>query len=116
MVAVRADRQLGWPALLTEGSVGLYRAHMQTGGSNYLVTEVQLQLQRPSAFAPYVGVGGGVLRSNGEHSATGSLAVGLRLWQVLPTAVLRTELRVRGHGRAFVASEAEWTIGLGWAL
>lgn len=121
MVAVRLDHQVGPQALLVEGSLAALRADEQGGSRSYLTTEVQLQLQVPRAVAPYLGVGAGAFsRVSGanspEHDLTTSAAAGVRLRQVIPGAVVRAELRVRGIGTGFTGSVAEWTAGIGWAF
>jgi hypothetical protein len=123
LLAVRADRPLGPLWLLGEGSLSTFRTDEQSGSVSYLVPEVQLQFQVPRAFAPYIGFGAGAFRRDDGGAAnvdqsvlTTSGAVGVRLWRIVPRAVLRAELRVRGIGEHFTASAAEWTGGVGWSF
>jgi hypothetical protein len=123
LLAVRADRPLGPLWLLGEGSLSTFRTDEQGGSVSYIVPEVQLQLQVPRAIAPYLGFGAGAFRRDGADAAnvdqsvlTTSGAVGIRLWGLIPRAVLRAELRVRGVGEHFTGSAAEWTGGVGWSF
>jgi hypothetical protein len=93
----------------------------QSGDNTYIIPEAQLQLQVARAIAPYVGVGVGTLTkvsgSTGRVSQlTTSGAAGVRLWGLVPRGVLRGELRLRGIGRGFTGSAAEWTGGIGWSF
>ena len=121
LLAVRADRPLGPPWLLGEGSLATFHADEQDGGSTFLIPEAQLQLQLPRAVAPYLGAGAGAfgrIGGAGTHESvlTTSAAVGLRVWSLVPRAVLRGELRLRGVGSEFTGSAAEWTAGIGWSF
>jgi hypothetical protein len=104
--------------LVAEGALGFFRPEEQFGGrSRYIIPEGHLQVQFPGrAVRPYVGAGGGyVFASGGRRSrGTASGAAGLRLG--LPGAPIdaRGELRVRGIGRSFSGSTAEWTLGLAY--
>jgi len=102
--------------LVVEGALESFRPEEQFGlNSRYTIPEVQLQVQYPGRVVrPYLGVGGGyVLASDGrEKQGTGSGALGFRVApRNAPVAVL-AELRVRGIGKSFGGSAAEWTIGL----
>ncbi len=99
-----------------EGALESFHPQEQFGlSSRYTIPEVQLQVQYPGRVVrPYLGVGGGyVLASDGrEKQGTGSGALGFRVApQNAPVAVL-AELRVRGIGKSFGGSAAEWTVGL----
>jgi hypothetical protein len=119
--AGRVDYPVGPPWLLGEGSLAGFHADEQGGGNTYVIPEVQLQIQVPRALAPYLGVGAGAfVRGSGtggdRSSLTTSAAVGIRLWEIVPRAVLRAELRIRGIGSEFTGSAAEWTGGIGWSF
>lgn len=121
ILGARLDRQLGASWLLGEASLTTFRPEEQRGSSTYLIPEVQLQLQVPRAIAPYIGAGvGSFTRVTGgpgrQSELTASGAVGVRLWGLIPRAVLRGELRVRGIGERFTGSAAEWTGGIGWSF
>jgi hypothetical protein len=121
ILGARLDRQLGVPWLLGEASLVTFRPQEQGGESTYLIPEAQVQLQVPRAIAPYLGAGIGtftrVSGNRGRQSElTTSGAVGVRLWGLIPRAVVRGELRVRGIGERFTASAAEWTGGIGWSF
>lgn len=62
---------------------------------------------------PYLGVGGGSVLGSGGAGAevTASGAAGARVGVAGDHTDLRGELRVRGVGRAFTGSTAEWTLG-----
>ena len=104
--------------LVAEAALGTFRPEEQFGGrSRYTVPEVQLQVQVPGrVFRPYLGAGGGfVFRGDGRpRRGTASGAGGLRV--ALPGGRVdgRGELRVRGIGRSFGASTADWTAGVGY--
>ena len=121
ILAVRLDRPLGVLWLLGEGSLATLRTDEQSGHHTYLIPEVQLQLQIPRAISPYLGAGAGAFsriggdgRRQSVLTTTGS--VGLRLWGVIPRAVLRGEFRLRGIGREFTGSAFETTGGIGWTF
>ena len=121
LLGVRADMQLGLPWLLGEASIATMRPNEQSGARTYVIPEAQLQIQKPGRFAPYLGGGvGSFRRVAGEPGPSGritmSAAAGFRLWGVMPGAVLRGELRLRGIGSEFTASAAEWTGGIGWSF
>ena len=117
VVSARVDYPLG-RALIAEGGVAVARPDQQFGARTTLVVpEVGLQLQYPARLAPYVGVGTGAAidfrgSENGGTDAdlTLSGAAGVRAW-VTDRVGLRGELRVRGIGRNFAGSTAEWTAG-----
>jgi len=117
VVSARVDYPLG-RALIAEGGVAVARPDQQLGARTTLVVpEVGLQLQYPARLAPYVGVGTGAAidfrgSENGGTDAdlTLSGAAGVRAW-VTDRMGLRGELRVRGIGRNFAGSTAEWTAG-----
>lgn len=93
----------------------------QSGSGRHLITDAQVHLQVPRAVAPYVGVGAGVMSfiggaTSSTHDFTTSAAAGVRLWQVLPRAVVRAEMRARGIGADFSERILEWTGGVGWAF
>jgi hypothetical protein len=104
--------------LVAEGALGFFRPVEQFGGrSRYTIPEAQLQVQFPGrAVRPYLGAGGGYVFASGGRGTQGTAsgAAGLRL--ALPGAPIdaRGELRVRGIGRSFTGSTAEWTLGLGY--
>jgi hypothetical protein len=108
--------------LVTEASLGYLHPPMQFGGrETLLIPEGQLQVQLPFNYVmPYLGIGGGWVFAHGdgrsERTGTASVATGLRV--VLPNAPisLQAELRVRGIGKSFSGSTAEWTGGLRWRL
>jgi hypothetical protein len=121
ILAVRVDRQLGQRWLLGEASLATFRPQEQGGDSRYVIPEAHLQLQVPRAIAPYVGAGiGAFTRVSGgpgsDSELTTSGAVGVRVWGLIPRGLIRAELRVRGIGRRFTGSAAEWTGGLGWSF
>jgi hypothetical protein len=123
LLAVRADRPLGPLWLLGELSVASFHTDEQSGSASYVVPEAQLQLQVPRMVAPYLGFGAGAFRRTDRVEPgldrsvlTTSGSVGVRLWNVIPRAVLRAELRLRGIGEHFTASAAEWTGGIGWSF
>ena len=115
LFGARIDAELQrW--LVVEGALESFHPQEQFGlNSRYTIPEVQLQVQYPGRVVrPYLGVGGGyMLASDGrEKQGTGSGALGFRVApQKAPVAVL-AELRVRGVGKSFGGSTAEWTVGL----
>ena len=117
VVAVRAERPLA-RALLAEVGVAVARPRQQFERTTTLVIpEVALQLQLPARVAPYVGVGVGDAMDFRPESVGGlrqqltvSGAAGVRAWLGERLGV-RGELRVRGIGRNFAGSTAEWTGG-----
>jgi hypothetical protein len=117
VVTARVDYPLG-RVLLAEGGVAVARPDQQFGSRTTLVVpEVGLQLQYPARVAPYLGVGvGSALDFRRERDGgtvgdpTVSGAAGVRAW-VTDRLGLRGELRVRGIGRNFAGSTAEWTVG-----
>ena len=123
MLAVRAELPLTRFALV-EGGLTAARPDQQFGArTTFLAPEAQLQLQLPVAggrVAPYVGAGAGAAfdlrrdRFGGTQvDLTVSGAGGLRAW-LTEQVGLRAELRVRGVGRGFTGSAAEWTLGASW--
>jgi hypothetical protein len=108
--------------LVTELAFGFLHPPMQSGArETLLIPEGQIQVQAPfSHVMPYLGLGGGAVFAHGEGrsetSGTASVATGLRI--VLPNVpvTLQAELRVRGIGKSFSGSTAEWTGGLRWRL
>lgn len=120
MLSIRADRQLARPALLVEGSVGVLPGQGEGVAYRSVVPEVQLQLQLPRTVAPYLGLGAGAYTySDGsqlaEVNATASVAVGVRVRDVRPGTLLRTELRARSIGSS-VEGGLELTAGMGWVF
>lgn len=128
VVAVRADKSFGPSWLLGEASVTTFRPLEGSETSTYMIPEVQLQVQAPGRIAPYLGAGGGAVyrirqdedrvdnNGNDRSDLTLSAAGGVRVWGLIPSALLRLELRVRGVGATFSGSTAEWTGGIGWAF
>lgn len=124
MVAARVERPLG-RFFLAEGALVGARPNQLGATTTFLAPEAQLQVQLPVAndhVAPYLGVGAGLAldlrnsRYGGNHSdPTLSGAMGVRYW-LTDAFGLRGELRVRGIGRGFVGSTAEWTLGTAWRL
>ena len=102
--------------LVAEAALQSIQPEEQFGVSaRYTIPEVQLQLQYPGRVVrPYLGVGGGyVFASDGrEKQGTGSGAVGLGIGPPSARLDVLTELRVRGIGRSFGGSTAEWTLGV----
>ena len=107
-----------------EGGVTAARPDQQFGArTTFLAPEAQLQRQLPVAggrVAPYLGAGAGAAldlrrgRFGGTRAdLTVSGAGGLRAW-LSEQVGLRAELRVRGMGRRFTGSAAEWTLGASW--
>lgn len=85
--------------------------------TRYWIPEAQVQLQIPGArIRPYLGAGGGyvLIPDARPNRGTASLSTGVRA--ALPGSNLdaRGELRVRGIGRNFGGSTAEWTAGVGY--
>ena len=117
VVALRGELPL-LPALLVEGGVAVARPNQQFAGrSTLVIPEVGMQVQYPARVAPYVGVGVGSAidwrrSADGgiESGVTASGAAGVRAWATQRVG-LRGELRVRGIGRGFPSSTAEWTLG-----
>lgn len=101
--------------LVAEAALGFFRPEEQFGDrARYTVPEAQLQVQVPlRMLRPYVGAGGGwVLASGGRGTrGTASGAAGVRLGAPRTRLDARGELRVRGIGRGFSGSTAEWTLG-----
>jgi hypothetical protein len=72
---------------------------------------------------PRISDSAGVVRSELRGAAyggsydtyTASAATGVRTWRS-DNFGLRGELRVRGIGRGFSGSAAEWTLGMAWRL
>jgi hypothetical protein len=101
--------------LVGQASLGVMRPEEQSNTRNrYLIPEVQLQAQTQlGAFRPFLGVGGGWVlpRRGGRRQGTASGSGGVRFG--IPTTALDgiAELRVRGIGRNFSGSTAEWTLG-----
>lgn len=117
LVGARVEAELRrW--LVAEGALGLSRPAEQLGPrSTYTIPEAQLQLQLPGrAFRPYLGAGVGyVVGGHGlEARGTVSGAGGLRVAVPGTRVDARGELRVRGVGRSFTGSTAEWTLGTGY--
>jgi hypothetical protein len=123
MLAVRAELPLT-RFTLVEGGLTAARPDQQFGArTTFLAPEAQLQLQLPLAggrVAPYLGAGAGAAldfrgRQFGGTQAdlTASAAGGLRAW-LTEQVGLRAEMRVRGIGRGFTGSAAEWTLGAAW--
>jgi hypothetical protein len=116
--ALRADLPMA-PWLYAELSFGTLRYTSQGGASiRHLTTEVQLQGTVPfGRLHPYLGAGAGGFfdlrkQRGGAQFArpTFSGAGGLRV--TLPRGFgARAELRVRGIGKSFGATIAEWGIG-----
>ena len=70
--------------------------------------------------APYLGLGGGgafdlrgAAYGGSYNTYTASGATGVRTW-LSDNFGLRGELRVRGIGKSFGGSAAEWTLGTSW--
>ncbi len=103
--------------LVAEGALGFFRPNEQIGGrSLYTVPEAQLQIQFPGRLMrPYVGAGGGYVVGSGGRRTRGTASGSGGLRFAVPGSALdvRAELRVRGIGRVFSGSTAEWTFGLG---
>jgi hypothetical protein len=134
MLAVRAELPLS-RFFLVEGGVAAARPLQQFAFTSttclrctrttFVAPELQLQVQAPlggGRVAPYLGLGGGAaldLRGaayGGNYNTyTASGATGLRYW-LSDNFGLRGELRVRGIGKTFGGSTAEWTLGTSWKL
>lgn len=123
MLALRAELPLARFALV-EGGLMAARPDQQFGArTTFLAPEAQLQVQLPLAggrVAPFLGVGAGAAfdlrerRFGGTRAdPTVSGAGGVRAWLTEQVGV-RAELRVRGIGRGFAGSAAEWTLGASW--
>ena len=114
LVGARLEAELQrW--LVAEGAFGYFRPAEQSGIRSHYIPEVQLQVQVPGhVVRPYLGVGGGYMFTSGgpEKQGTGSGAVGLRVVPPNAPVTVLGELRVRGIGRSFGGSTAEWTVGL----
>lgn len=106
--------------VIGEGSLGIFRAHEQSGTRTYIIPEAQLQWQIfPLLVKPYIGVGGGWVRAisgPGAHSSTvtASASAGVRVGVPLIGAGFRAEVRARGIGSGFNGSAVEYTAGLSW--
>jgi hypothetical protein len=135
MLAARAELPLSRIFLL-EGGVVYARPTQQFGPATstscpgctttaFFVPELQLQVQAPlggGRVAPYLGLGGGgafdlrgATYGGSYNTYTASAATGVRTW-LSDNFGLRGELRVRGIGRSFGGSAAEWTLGMAWRL
>ena len=99
--------------LLLQGAVGVLRPEEQSGVKRrHLIPEAQLQAEMSVwNVRPYLGVGGGwVVPSGGRTTGTASGAGGVR-FDLGTRLDGSAELRVRGIGRGFSGSIAEWTVG-----
>ena len=125
MLAARAELPLS-RFFFVEGGVAVARPAQQFGATTtFLAPELQLQVQAPLAggrVAPYLGLGGGgaldlrgAAYGGNYNTYTASGAAGLRCW-LSDNFGLRGELRVRGIGKTFGGSAAEWTLGTSWKL
>ena len=125
MLAGRAEYPLG-RFFIAEGGLSAARPSQQFGSTTtFLASELQLQTQARLAhgrIAPYLGLGGGMAidqrtaaQRGTRHGLTLSGATGARYW-LSDAFGLRGELRVRGIGRNFGGSAAEWTVGTAWRL
>ena len=114
LVGARAETELQ-PWLIGEAALGVFRPEEQfLARATYFTPELQLQLQLPTFnVRPYIGVGLGyfLAASKRASQATASTAGGLRITVPGAPMDLRAELRVRGIGRNFSGSTAEWTAG-----
>jgi hypothetical protein len=117
MAAFRASTPIS-TVLLLEGSLVGGRPEQDTGTSNVLIPEAQVQLSLPfTSVNPYMGLGAGAFvdfkdsDSGGtdiEFTISGSL--GLRAWFGERFGVV-VEFRGRGIGADFEETTAEYTIG-----
>lgn len=117
VLGVRAEK--AWRRwLVTEAAVSTFKPSEDLPNrTRYWIPEAQVQLQLPGArVRPYLGAGGGyvIIPDARPNRGTASLAAGVRA--ALPGSRLDTrgELRVRGIGRNFGGSAAEWTAGVGY--
>jgi hypothetical protein len=111
IVGAHLDRQIqSW--LFGDASLRTMKPLEQSGErTRYTIPELQLQLQVPrGAIRPYLGAGAGwFIGQDGRGTASGAL--GLRVVARTKPFGARAELRVRGIGRSFGGSTAEWTGG-----
>lgn len=118
MIAVRVERMFAANGLLEAGIAAARPAQQFGDTTTYVIPEVQAQVQLPlGRVAPYLGGGVGValdfrdeIHGGTQADVTVSAAAGLRAW-ITERLGARAELRVRGIGRSFAGSAAEWTIG-----
>ncbi len=104
--------------LLAEAALSTFRPEEQSDPRvRYTVPELQLQLQAPGRLVrPYLGVGGGWVLASDDRPSRGTMsgAGGVRVPLAGARVALRAELRVRGIGRNFSGSTAEWLGGLAY--
>ena len=111
IVGIHLDRRIrAW--LLGDASVRFLKPVQQFGyRAWYGIPELQIHAQLPNGILrPYIGAGGGWFIGE-QRRGTASGSLGLRyVGQATPLGA-RAELRVRGIGRSFGGSTAEWTAG-----
>ena len=120
LIAPRFDAEIT-PVILGEATIG-FTLDAADGDDDtpLLIPEVQVQLQWPGRFSPYIGGGGGISMYFKDETAGGteteptfSASLGARL-ALADQAGLSAELRLRGIGTEFEGSTAEWTAGLSY--
>jgi hypothetical protein len=122
-VALRVDLPMS-DYIYAEPSFG-YMSYRSQGGDlvRHLTAEVQLQGSYPfGRWRPYLGGGAGgffdMRKQRGGAELvrpTVSGAGGVRV-ELLEDLGARAELRVRGIGKSFGGSAAEWSAGLSWSF
>ncbi len=105
---------------VAELTLGYGEPEQDSGRSRFMLAEGHYQLQWPVApFAPFVGMGGGVVgdrpmaEGDTSWSPTFSVGAGIRAW-IDERARIRTDVRWRGVGADFDGTSLEWTFGVGW--
>lgn len=113
--------RLDVPVLIAvvEGSVAVFRPREAGVTHTYVIPEAQLQWQLfPAVVRPYIGLGGGLIKSVGSSSIsrsdlTLSAAAGVRVGIPLTPLGVRGEVRLRSIG-GFSDHAAEFTLGASW--
>ncbi|MDT8370174.1 MAG: hypothetical protein RQ745_13290, partial [Longimicrobiales bacterium] len=85
-----------------------------SGPNSFWVTEAQVHFALPARVSPYVGFGAGAAFFDREHdssrfSPSGSVGLSVAVTRAWSTV---GEMRIRGLGRAFQGTSAEFTFGV----
>jgi hypothetical protein len=116
--AVRVDIPV--VLVLLEGSLAAFRPTEAGDTHTYVIPEAQLQWQFfPAIVRPYIGVGGGWIKSLGSSTTsrsdvTLSASAGVRVSVPIIGFGVRAEARARSIGSGFHEHATEFTLGASW--